>query len=140
MNSSMNSCVNISDQWLATGRQTGASNWALLWSFQAGNPIGTVNRATTAKPTLGNPEPKLEDPKLRVGDPKPKPRLGDPKPRLGAPNLGLGTPSLGLGTPSLGLGTLCLGVGTPSLRLESAWGPQAWALGSQALAWARLPG
>ena len=28
-------------QWLATRRQSEASNWALKWDFQPGNPIGT---------------------------------------------------------------------------------------------------
>ena len=48
-----------SDQRLATGRQARAFKWALLWSFQPGNPIGTVNRTTTPKPRIGNPEPRL---------------------------------------------------------------------------------
>ena len=41
------SIIASTDQWLAAGRQPGALNWALLWSFQTGDPIGTVNRATT---------------------------------------------------------------------------------------------
>ena len=67
-------------------------------SFQPGNPIGTVNRASSAKHRLGNPEPKLgeakpglRNPKPRLGYPKPRlrdptPRLWDPKPRFGNPS------------------------------------------------------
>ena len=78
----------FTDQWKETGRQPVAFNQALLWSFQPGNPIGTVNRATT--PSLG---------------------LGTPSLSKGTPTLGLGTPSLGLGSPSLGLGTQAQGGG-----------------------------
>ena len=59
---------------LQLGRQLGPFNDAPLWSFQPGNPIGTVNHPTSPKPSLGNTEPKLGEP---------KPRLGVPSPRLG---------------------------------------------------------
>ena len=77
---------NTFDQWSATRRQPGASNRALLWRFQPGNPIGTVNQATTPKPMLG-----------------PETKFGDPKPRPGDPSLGLGpteSPRIRLGSAS----------------------------------------
>ena len=90
--------MGISVFFLTARRQPGAFNRALLWSFQPGSPIRTVNQAAMPEPRLGDPKPKLGDPKPRFGILKP--RLGDPMPRLGDRKPGLGSPSPGVGPPA----------------------------------------